>query len=73
MSDLILTDDEVKHGCGAGQGARCCKFLLRGGVGWVCGRETELAARLIMATDMMAQRLPTEPYPQCQLTVTAQS
>ncbi len=67
MSDLVLTDKEASAGCGIGQGERCCKFLLHGEQGFICGRETELKEHLINAKGYSAQRLPTEPYPQCQL------
>ena len=64
--DLLLTDKEAVLGCGVGQGARCCKYLLAGEHGFFCGRVTELAATLIVAK-YTAQRLPDEPYPDCQL------
>lgn len=68
MKDLILTNEEAKHGCGIGHGAQCCKFLLMHPEdGFICGRETELKDELIHASNYTAQRLPTEPYPECQL------
>jgi hypothetical protein len=64
---LLLTDHEARYGCGIGQGSRCCKFLLNGEEGWICGRETGHKQRLIEVEGYTAQRLPTEPYPECQL------
>jgi len=68
---LKLAQEEAASGCGIGQGARCCKFLLMDTVSgdFECGRETELKDHLIQVRGYTAQRLPTEPYPECQLGV----
>lgn len=67
MVEIRLTNAEAKDGCGIGQGARCCKFLLHDGDSFLCGRYTDLHFKLLYATDYTAERKPTEPYPQCQL------
>lgn len=66
MTELRLIDPEVVK-CGIGLGAQCCKYLLHDAQSFLCGRETELKAILIAAEGYSAQRLPTEPYPSCQL------
>lgn len=68
--ELRLTKEEVRSGCGAGQGARCCKYLLLTSTGFICGRETELKQVLIEAVGYSAQRMPEEAYPGCQLKAT---
>lgn len=63
---ILLTAEEVRTGCGAGQQANCCKFILLGEDGFFCGRNTELHDALL-AGQYSAQRIPTAPYPECQL------
>jgi hypothetical protein len=67
MAERILTEHEVFTGCGAGQGKNCCKFILLGPQDFVCGREGAMQQRLIDATEYSARRIPTEPYPLCQI------
>lgn len=72
---IWLTVNEVRYGCGAGQGARCCRFILlipndpkEAHPGqFYCGRHTGAHDQLVKASGYMAQRMPIEPYPACHL------
>lgn len=56
------------HRCGAGKSANCCIFLILGPDGFRCGRHTAQRYDLqFQKRTMMAQREPTEPFPECQL------
>jgi hypothetical protein len=70
MSEIVLTTREAVHGCGIGRGARCCRFLLQeveGDHRFLCGRGGEFHQRLVNSNQFVAARMPTEPYPECQL------
>ena len=67
---VIIGPDPARAGftaCGAGHGALCCKYLIAGPGGPECGRFGALRWAIIFKRDMVAQRDPTAPYPQCQL------
>jgi hypothetical protein len=66
LTQLRLNLDEATHGCGIGQEARCCKFLLHDLHGFICGRHSELHEQIV-AAKMHAGRMPVEVYPECQL------
>lgn len=52
--------------CGAGKGPACCIFLTMGANGFCCERFSDLRYSLIFKRgSMVAQRDPTEPYPNC--------
>lgn len=60
--------------CGAGQGEKCCAFMMVDYRGMVCGRDDpELQPlianiRVMVDTGMMgAKRTPDAQYPHCQL------
>lgn len=53
--------------CGAGKGAECCRWLTVGPEGPDCERYSEAREYLRGRNDMVASRLPTEPYPDCQI------
>ena len=65
--DRLLSKQEAKDGCGAGNGAICCRFLLMGPDGFCCGQFGEFHNHLLGRNDMVASRLPLEEYPLCQL------
>jgi len=66
---VMLTADEAK-GCGIGEGAACCAYLLAGGDGFECGQGDILVSPVIEARvrsgQFTARRLPTLPFPACQ-------
>ncbi|MGH0033021.1 MAG: hypothetical protein ACQGVC_24795 [Myxococcota bacterium] len=72
-SGPVLPDDIPEQAdfakCGAGKGAKCCAYLVSGPKGAECARssahEYELKRRAANK-QMSAQRLPSEPFPQCQ-------
>lgn len=41
-------NDHVKNICKIGQGADCCRYLMMGGDGFECAKDTELATTLDM-------------------------
>ncbi len=56
--------------CGGGKGAECCTFLTIGADGFCCERGGPLHDTLVKRTertDWSAKRMPTEPWPRCQL------
>lgn len=64
--DIPIADPD---GCGMGLGSDCCAYLIVSS-GFECARETSLAPTLrakVAAGHMTAQRLPTEPIPECQI------
>lgn len=65
---IILSKQEYMIGCGLGQGAECCRFLVAGPEGLSCARGTVFHDQLVArGSTMHAQRTPTAAYPQCQL------
>ena len=64
MLELLKADFKA---CGAGRGAECCKFLVAGIAGAECARGSCLEKTLLARTDMIAQRVPTQEYPSCQI------
>jgi len=57
-------------GCGAGKGSDCCIFFIVGRNGPECARFSSAHDTLVARQQrqgMVAQRLPTEPFPNCQL------
>ncbi len=52
--------------CGAGQGDKCCKFLVVGSDGPECQRFGSLRYTLMFNNKMTAQREPHELFPTCQ-------
>jgi len=67
MSDRSLTKEEIK-GCGAGKGADCCLYISAGKDGILCERGTAFGDVLKWRRhQMVAQRDPTEPRPECQI------
>jgi hypothetical protein len=64
----LLTVLEATIGCGIGQGAKCCRFLVAGDQGLECARYSEHHTTLIArGKTMSAQRTPFAPYPACQM------
>ncbi|MBI2624777.1 MAG: hypothetical protein HYW70_00335 [Candidatus Nealsonbacteria bacterium] len=56
--------------CGAGQGKKCCIFLVVGSSGPECQRFGDMRLDIIFRKDKMtAQREPTKLYPNCQLKI----
>lgn len=57
--------------CGAGQGERCCAFLVSDGDGPQCGRDDDVLRELLrvraLTGQMNARRLPDAMFPNCQL------
>lgn len=74
MSYPQLSKDEVRPGCGAGQGEVCCRYLVMGSDGFECGRVRESFKRMLdeRGDSMRARRSPQEEYPLCQIHVVAE-
>lgn len=53
--------------CGAGRGAECCKFIVVGERGAECARFSSRDQYLREVKHYVAQRIPTEEYPLCQI------
>lgn len=64
---IVLTKKEYTLGCGMGQGATCCRFLVLGNAGVECARHTIFHEQLVASDHYVASRIPTAPYPHCQL------
>lgn len=66
----VLTPEDTQR-CGIGMGVSCCAYLIMGFSGFECGREyadmKALVEGKVANNEMGAKRLPTEPYPECQL------
>ena len=57
-----------KERCGAGRGEECCRWLMMGEGGFICGRHHRMRDAIIFrAHTMGAKRNPTEAYPNCML------
>ncbi len=59
--------------CGGGKGEACCTFLTLGADGFCCERNGPLHQTLVERTqrpDWSSKRMPTEPWPHCQLVET---
>ena len=64
----LLTLDQAK-GCGMGEGANCCAYLMAGAKGFECAQRSSLADLLYQrakAGQMHARRTPEGDFPACQ-------
>ncbi len=63
---ISMTKDEAMA-CGMGRGADCCIFIVVGGGGFECARESMGEQLRRNQPNMNAKRMPTEPIPDCRL------
>lgn len=65
MAEIKIDGNDIKK-CGAGQGERCCVFLVLDEKSFCCMRDTEMGG-FLFSRNMGARRAPIVPYPECQL------